>query len=52
MNIKITDDNIVEDDSTFLRESFRVTLESPDNSIMIGEISSLQVFIFDNDGES
>ena len=49
MDIKITGDNKVERDVGFFRESFRVTLESPDNSIRIGEVSSARVFIIDDD---
>ena len=43
---------MVEDDSTLLRESFRVTLESNnDYTVLFGEPKSARVFIIDNDGK-
>ena len=52
VNISLREDNMVEDDSTLLRESFRVTLESNnDYTVLFGEPKSARVFIIDNDGK-
>ena len=52
MDISLREDDMVEDDSTLLRESFRVTLESNnDYTVLFGEPKSARVFIIDNDGK-
>ena len=48
VDIKLIDDNMVELDEGYYRESFRVTLESPDNNVGL-EVISARVYIIDDD---
>ena len=47
--IILIDDNMVEVDRGYFRESFRVTLESPHNNVLLGEVISARVGIVDDD---
>ncbi|CAI8036548.1 hypothetical protein GBAR_LOCUS20478 [Geodia barretti] len=49
VDIKLIDDNMVELQYGYFRESFRVTLESPDNNVRLGEVISARVYIIDDD---
>jgi hypothetical protein len=40
---------MVELEEGYYRESFRVTLESPDNNVWLGEVISARVYIIDDD---
>ena len=49
VDIKLFDDDVVELRYGYFRESFRVTLESPDNNVRLGEVVSARVGIIDDD---
>ena len=49
VDVKLFDDDVVELRYGYFRESFRVTLESPDNNVRLGEVVSARVGIIDDD---
>ena len=51
VDISITNDELLERDSGFLRETFVVQIRSNDSSVKVGEMSSAEVVIKDDESK-
>ena len=51
VDISITDDDLLERDTGFLRETFTVQIRSNDSSVKVGEMRSAEVVIEDDDSK-